>query len=126
MSVQVSYRIEASKEFPSVAWIDLHNDGILHECAILKRNQDGSILFFPINSLDDIDRRRLSGILMDRNASAFELWDLMAQKTLGNGVNALAYFHQLVKVLAANGKILDPRSGQVGAVSGQINTQAMG
>lgn len=125
MTVPVSYRIERSKEYNHIAWIELHDDGILHECAVLKQNPDGNILFFPVNNLDEIDRRRLSGILLDRNASNFELWDLMAQKTLGNGVNALAYFHQLVKVLAPNGKMLDPKSGQVGgAFSGQINTRA--
>lgn len=116
---QVAYRIEMSREYPHIAWIDLHQDGILHECAVVKTQRDGNILFFQINSLDEIDRRRLAGILMDRNATNFELWDLMSQKTLGNGVNALAYFHQLVKVLAPNGKIMDPKSGQVGGV---VNT----
>lgn len=114
---QVSYRIEQSREYPHIAWIDLHQDGILHECAVLKQNADGNILFFAVNNLDEIDRRRLSGILMDRNAQNFELWDLMAQKTLGNGVNALAYFHQLVKVLSPSGKIMDPKSGQVGGIA---------
>lgn len=105
-----------SREYPHIAWIDLHQDGTLHECAILKQQQDGNILYFTVNSLDEIDRRRLAGILMDRNSTNFELWDLMAQKTLGNGVNALAYFHQLVKVLTPAGKTMDPRSGQVGGV----------
>jgi hypothetical protein len=123
---QVQYRIEASRDYPHIAWIDLHKDGVLHECAILKQNGDGNILFFQVNSLDEIDRRRLAGILADRNASNFELWDLMAQKTLGNGVNALAYFHQLVKVLSPAGKIMDPKSGQIGGiVAGQVNTAAV-
>ena len=121
---QVNYRIEPSREYAHVAWIELHADGILHECAILKQNRDGNIMFFPINNLDEIDRRRLAGILLDRNAQQFELWDLMAQKTLGNGVNALAYFHQLVKVLTPAGKIMDPKSGQVGGFvnTGSVNT----
>lgn len=123
---QVAYRIEQSKEFPHIAWIDLHQDGTLHECAILKQNRDGNILFFQVNNLDEIDRRRLAGILLDRNAASFELWDLMAQKTLGNGVNALAYFHQLVKVLTPAGKITDPKSGQVGGYvpGGRVDTTA--
>ncbi len=123
---QVAYRIEHSREYPHIAWIDLHQDGVLHECAVLKQNRDGNIMFFTVNSLDEIDRRRLAGILLDRNAGNFELWDLMAQKTLGNGVNALSYFHQLVKVLTPAGKIMDPKSGQVGGLvsSGQVNTAA--
>lgn len=116
MSTKVSYRIEQSREYPHIAWIDLYKDGNLHECAVLKQNPDGNIMFFTVNSLDEIDRRRLAGILMDRNAGNFELWDLMAQKTLGNGVNALAYFHQLVKVLTPSGKIMDPKSGVVGGM----------
>lgn len=113
---QVAYRIEQSREYPHVAWIDLNNDGNLHECAILKQQRDGNIMFFKINNLDEIDRRRLAGILMDRNAQSFELWDLMSQKTLGNGVNALAYFHQLVKILTPAGKVMDPQSGVVGGM----------
>lgn len=117
---EVTYKHENSREYPHVEWIELNNDGILHECAIMRRDANGNVLFFKTNDLDEIDKRRLAGILMDRNSRSFELWDLMAQKTLGNGMNALAYFHQLVRQLTPNGKILDPRSGQMGgATAGQ-------
>lgn len=112
--VHVNYTIKPSAEYPHVAWIDLNNDGILHECAIMKREPSGNIWYFKINNLDSVDKRRLVSILVDRNARNFALWDLMAQRTLGNGVNALSYFHQLVKQLTPNGKTIDPRSGQVG------------
>lgn len=119
MTTEVSYKSSKSANWTHVEWIELNNDGILHECAILKRDQLGNVLFFKTNDLDDIDKRRLANILADRNARNFALWDLMAQKTLGNGVNALAYFHQLVRQLTPNGKVLDPRAGQVGgAVTG--------
>ena len=117
---QVSYKVQKSREYPHIEWLELHADGIMHECAVMRRSPDGNLLFFKTNDLDDIDRRRLAGILSDRNASNFELWDLMSQKTLGNGMNALAYFNQLVKLLTPNGKVLDPKSGQVG--SGTVNT----
>lgn len=113
---EVTYKHENSREYPHVEWIELNSDGILHECAVMRRDTNGNILFFKTNDLDEIDKRRLAGILMDRNSKSFELWDLMAQKTLGNGMNALAYFHQLVRQLTPNGKILDPRSGQMGGV----------
>lgn len=113
----VSYTIRNSPEYPHIKWIELYGDGILHECAVLKADPTGNIFYFQINHLDEIDKRRLAGILMDRNARQFELWDLMANKTLGNGVNALQYFHQLAKVLAPNGKIMDPKSGMVGTVA---------
>lgn len=117
---QVSYKVQKSREYPHIEWLELHSDGIMHECAVMRRSPDGNLLFFKTNDLDDIDRRRLAGILSDRNANNFELWDLMSQKTLGNGMNALAYFNQLVKLLTPNGKVLDPKSGQVG--SGTVNT----
>lgn len=118
--VDVSYKVQKSPEYPHIEWIELNGDGIMHECAVMKRDRTGNVLFFKTNDLDQIDKRRLAGILMDRNSRNFELWDLMAQKTLGNGVNALVYFSQLVRQLTTNGKILDPRSGQVG--TGQVGT----
>jgi hypothetical protein len=122
---QTSYKSVKSQQFPHIEWIELNGDGILHECAIMKRDAIGNILFFKTNDLDEIDKRRLGGILADRNARNMELWDLMANKTLGNGVNALMYFNQLVRQLTTNGKILDPRSGQVGTGQvGTINTNA--
>lgn len=111
----VSYKVQKSREFNHIEWIELYGDGIMHECAVMRRDPTGNVLFFRTNDLDDIDRRRLAGILSDRNAGGFQLWDLMTQKTLGNGMNALAYFNQLVKILTPNGKIVDPRLGQVGA-----------
>lgn len=113
-NIPVTYRSQKSHEYPSVEWLELYEDGKMHECAILKRDDGGNVFFFEVNALDNIDRMRLAQILSDRNASNFELWDLMSQRTLGNGINALAYFHQLVKVLTPNGKVMDPRPGVMG------------
>lgn len=125
MSEQFAYNFQKSPQFPSIEWIDLRGDGVLHECAILKQDAVGNKLFFQVNHLDKIDKERLGGILADRNARSLELWDLMSQKTLGNGMNALAYFHQYVKILAPNGKIIDPKSGLMGApVTGSIKATA--
>jgi hypothetical protein len=121
----VAYRSEKSPQHPHIEWIELAKDGILHECAVMKRDPSGNLFFFKTNSLDNIDRQRLAGILADRNVNAFELWDLMSQRTLGNGMNALAYFHQLVRVLTPQGKVIDPRQGQIGVASiptGTVNT----
>lgn len=111
---EVAYKIQPSQQYPHIEWIELYNDGILHECAVMKRDRYGNVFFFKTNELDDIDKRRLASILADRNAYNFELYDLMSQRTLGNGVNALTYFHQLVKQLTTNGKIIDPKVGQIG------------
>lgn len=114
MTQETTYRQQSSAQFPHVEWFELYADGIMHECAVMKRDAYGNVLYFRINDLDAIDKRRLVNLLVDRNARSMELWDLMSNKTLGNGVNALSYFNQLVKQLTPNGKILDPRAGQMG------------
>lgn len=102
-------------QYPHIEWLDLQNNGVLTESAIMKRDSNGNIYFFPVTSLDSVDKQRLRNILTGRNAKNFPLWDLMQQVTLGNGVNALEYFHQLVKVLTPNGQIIDATAGRVGA-----------
>ena len=120
---EVTYRAQKSTQHPHIEWIELAGDGMLHECAVLKRDNFGNVYYFKTNTLDNIDKQRLAAILSDRNANNFELWDLMSHRTLGNGVNALAYFHQLVKVLTPNGKTVELQSGQVG-VSGTQSVAA--
>lgn len=96
-----------------IEWIDLENNGMLTECAVLKRFEGGDCYFFPISSLDLFDKRRLHGILVGRTAELYdELWKLLEQHTLGNGINALTYFNQLVKHRTASGSILPFGSGK--------------
>jgi hypothetical protein len=45
---------------------------------------------------------------------------LFAQKTLGNAMNALEYFQQVVKILTPSGQVLTPRLGQVGGAAAQL------
>ena len=106
--------------YPHVEWIDLSGNGTLTECAILKKDNEGNLYFFELNKLDAIDRQRLFNIISKRHANQFPLWDLLAQHTLGNGMNALNYFHQLVKVITSGGSIIDPKAGVVGARSGTV------
>ena len=106
--------VQRKGQAPHTRWINLKGDDILSECAVLKEDSYGNIHFIEIPLLDDIDKNRLAGILRDRNILSFELWDIMAQKTLNNGVNALEYFHQLVKVMSPAGKVMNPREGQIG------------
>jgi hypothetical protein len=110
----VSYQRQVSPDFHHVEWLELYGDGMLHECAIMKRTADGNVLYFRTADLDNIDKQRLAEILSNRNAAQLELWDLMQNITMRNGVNALTYFNQLVKLLTPSGKIVDPRAGQIG------------
>jgi len=108
-------------KYPHIKWIDLESNGIMIECAIMKEDKTG-ITYFPLSSLDEVDRRRLFKIIKSRNAPTFPLWDLMSQITLNNGVNALEYFHQLVKIITPSGQKIDPLRGKMGLPTGMFDT----
>jgi hypothetical protein len=94
-------------------WVDLENNGVVVECAILKRFPNGDIAFFPLSALDMIDKQRLRNILIHRSVSMYnELWSLLEQQTLGNGMNALLYFNQLAKIRTVNGQLFPFGGGQ--------------
>lgn len=107
-------------QFPHVKWIDLKGNGLMVECAVMKEDAQGNLYYFELGRLDNIDRQRIARLLTSRNAKTMELWDLMSNTTLNNGVNALTYFHQLVKIISADGVIFQPRAGTVG--TGTFNT----
>lgn len=100
-------------KYPHISWIDLEHDGIAVEIAVLK-NDDSGLYFIRLDQLDRIDKQRLFKVINNRNAHLYELWDLMSNVTLGNGANALTYFHQLVKCLTPQGKIIKPSEGRRG------------
>jgi len=106
--------------FPHVYWIDLKGNGVLTECAVLKTDGFGNTYYIELPMLDGIDKNRIARIVRNRNAPNFALWDLMSQVTLNNGLNALDYFHQLVKIITPEGVILNPRAGEVG--TGKVDT----
>lgn len=109
---------------PHIYWIDLKGDGVFTECAVMRKDALGNVYYFPLTALDNIDKRRLRRILTNRNANNFELWDLMSNITLNNGVNALDYFHQLVNVITPGGRIMKPQEGVVGVgTAGRIDTR---
>ncbi len=99
---------------PHIEWIDLNNNGTLIECAIMKKDNLGNIAYIQVNQLDAVDRRRLLKIITSRTAQQFPLWDLLSNITLNNGVNALSYFHQLVRTISQRGVISSPRAGEIG------------
>ena len=111
---------------PHIKWVELKPEGspgVLTECVILKKDSFDNLYFIELPNLDDIDKTRIAKILMNRNAPNFELWDLMSQVTLNNGVNALTYFHQLVRVISPTGVVLNPREGVVGTGKRTVGTQ---
>ena len=109
-------QVPQQQTFPHIELLELYNDGLVYETAVVKRDKsNGDVYFIRIDYLDEIDRGRLRKILTKRDAAKYELWDLLGNETLGNGQNALEFFHQLVKVKTLSGKIFNPALGKFGA-----------
>lgn len=103
-------------QLPHIEWHDLRNDGLLHEIAILKKdNTNGDIYYVPIQDLDVLDKKRLLKIVTKPEAGRYPLWDLMSREIMGNGQNALDFFHQLAKIRTTSGHIIPVASNRRGA-----------
>lgn len=105
---------------PHIYWIDLKNDGVFVQCAVMKIDELGNVYYIALNTLDEIDTARITKIVNNRNAAHFEMWDLMSNITLSNGINALEYFHQMVNTVTANGKLIKASAGAIGAASAGV------
>ena len=115
MSQQYPQANQQQKTLPHIAHVDLYNNGVAHEVAIMKRDRvNGDVYFIPVSSLDRVDRKRLGNILSRRDATRYELWDLLSQVTLGNGQNALEMFHQLTQVRTQTGQVFSALTGKRG------------
>jgi len=101
-------------KWPHTKWIDLKNDGVMNECAVLKEDGFGNIYYIEIPALDNIDRDRIARMLTSPRSNEIPLWEIMGNTQLRNGMNGLDYFHQLVKVITPEGVIMNPRIGSVG------------
>ena len=82
-------------KWPHTKWIDLKNDGVMVECAVLKEDGFGNIYYVEVPSLDNVDRDRIARMLTAPRSGEIPLWETMSQTQLRNGMNALDYFHQL-------------------------------
>lgn len=87
-----------------IEYIDVNDDGVLEEVAVIKRWEDGSLSYIDVATLDPIDKGRLKKIITGVHADKYHLWELLAQAKLSNGMNALDFFHSnLVKIKRAQG-----------------------
>ena len=117
--------VKLKTQIPHVYRIDLYNEGLAHECAVLSTDKFGNTYYIKISDLDEIDRTRIGKILQHRYINQLPLWDVMSQTTLKNGMNALDYFQQLVKAITPAGKPFTPKAGAGGySVNQQMELQA--
>ena len=115
-TTNLPYNFQWSTTHAHIAWADIQNNGVLIEIAVVALDEkNGDLYFIPIAALDNVDRDRLIKIITKRDAHKYPLWDLMSGSTLKNGINALEYFSQLVKVRSVSGQIFTPNSGKMGA-----------
>lgn len=118
----IPYYFEWSRQFPHIAAADL-GKGISSDIAVMAiDNRNGDLYFIRLDHLDSIDLKRLRQIILSRDSARYPLWDLMSQKTLPNGMNALEFFQQFVKLRTVNGQILRPGEGSRG-VAANLSTQ---
>lgn len=98
-----------------IQWLPLYDQHVNIECAVLRRFPNNDILVVTIESLDEIDRKRLLNAFMRTNSHALELWEVLQSITMNNGINALEYFHQLAIMKTASGVIMKPQVGRASA-----------
>jgi hypothetical protein len=98
-----------------LTYLDLDGDGTAYECVVVRHDQEsGDLYFIRTIDMDEIDKKRMRKIITSRDAHRFEMWELLANNTLPNGMNALEMFHQLVKVRTASGQVISPTQGRRG------------
>lgn len=103
--------------------LDLNRNGVGIEVTIVNSinvgqdehgNPQYEIWFIKNDELDPIDKQRLLEVLQkSARVNDFQpLYETLADVTLGNGQNALDYFHQYVKVQYPSGIIQRPKLGR--------------
>ncbi|AVH85375.1 hypothetical protein RsoM2USA_447 [Ralstonia phage RsoM2USA] len=108
-----------------VDYVDVNDDGVKEEIAVVKRWEDGSIAYIEVQGLDYIDKGRLKSIITGPHSDKYELFELMSQTTLRNGMNALDYFHEhLIKIKRAPGSI-DRRVERRGLMDAQYTERGV-
>lgn len=105
---------------PHVFLCDVDDSGLMKEIALVKQFKDGSIYYIEIESLHGIDKSRLKKIVTGQHSTKYELWELMSQAKLSNGMNALDFFH------ANNVKVKRPRGARASQGQGLESVSAYG
>ncbi len=100
---------------PHITMLDIDNNGIGIEVAVMKQDSgNGDLFFIRTDYLDAIDYERIRQILSRKDANLLPLWDLLSNITLPNGINALKYFHQYVQVKTESGQVMRPNARRSG------------
>lgn len=101
---------------------DINGDDRWREVAVVKvvKDQKGTVVevrYIDIALLDNIDKGRLKSLVTSVHANKYELWELMDMTITTNGLNALTYFHQLVKIVQGPGATNTTMGGSLSGVT---------
>ncbi len=99
-----------------VDYLDVEDNGQLREVAVVKRWEDGSVSYIDVSLLDNVDKGRLKYIIEGVHADKYQLFELLSQARLNNGLNALDYFHPIVKMKRAPGHVNTTTGGGLSTV----------
>jgi hypothetical protein len=82
----------------------------------VKRWDDGSVSYIDVALLDNIDKGRIKYVIDGVHSDKYPLFELLSQARLSNGLNALDYFHPVVKIKRAPGHINTSGGGGLGSI----------
>lgn len=117
--------VMTATKLPHIFLCDIDDSGLLKEIAVVKKFGDGSVYYIDVDPLHQIDKARLKKIVTGMHATKYELWQLMAQSKLSNGMNALDFFHaNCVKVKRPKGA--RSSSSSLSSVSGNVGDSMIG
>lgn len=105
---------------PHIFLCDVDDSGLMKEIALVKKFKDGSIYYIEVEGLHKIDKSRLKKIVTSQHSDKYELWELMSQSKLSNGMNALDFFH------SNNVKVKRPRGARASQGQGLESVTSLG
>ena len=106
--------------------LDIQDNGQLREVAVMKKWENGSVSYIDVGLLDNIDRGRMKDIVTGMHKDNYELYELMFQKKLSNGINALEYFNQLTKHKLTPGSNTSALGGSLSGVRAEKSSNMVG
>lgn len=111
---------------PHVFLCDVDDSGLLKEILLVKKAKDGTVYYVDINTLHPIDKSRIKKIVSSQHADKYECYELLAQATLSNGVNALDFFHSNnVKIKRPKGALAATNQG-LASVNAYVSDKMIG
>jgi hypothetical protein len=89
---------------PHIFLIDVEDNGLLKECAVVNEFDDGSLAYVDLGALHQIDKARIKRVVTSIHANKYPLYELLSQVKFSNGLNGLDYIHSnFVKIKRPKG-----------------------